>query len=63
MENNCEIEFRNIMVGTICPFCQRKYAVRLGVDFLSRHQGQEIQVVCVSCAQSRITEVNKTKVD
>ena len=63
MENNCEIEFRNIMTGAVCPICQKKYAVRLSVDFLSKHIGEQIQTICLACGQSRITEVNKTKVD
>ena len=54
MENNCEIEFRNIMIGAVCPFCQRKYAVRLSVDFLSKHIGEQIQTICLECGQKQI---------
>jgi hypothetical protein len=52
MENK-ELEFRNILAGVTCPICGRKYAVRLSVDFLSRHQGQAIQCICCSCAKAK----------
>jgi hypothetical protein len=60
MESN-EIEFRNILTPVTCPRCQKKYATRLGVDFLSRHLGQAIQCVCCSCAVKQINEIKRRK--
>ena len=54
MNNKLEIEFRSISVGTICPICQKKYAVRLSVDFLSKHIGEQIQTICLECGQKQI---------
>ena len=63
MYGDFEIEFRNIATAVTCPDCGKKYTVRLSIDYLVRHEGEELKVICLSCAQSRITEVNKTKVD
>jgi hypothetical protein len=56
MENKLEIEFRSISVGTICPICQKKYAVRIGINYLSQHMGEQLQTICCSCAKKQIAE-------
>ena len=53
MESNYEIEFRSISTGVICPICQKKYAVKLSVDYLSQHQGQEIACVFAAVAPGK----------
>lgn len=59
MYGNAEIEFRNIATAVNCPACGKKYTVKLGVDFLSKHIGETIAVICLDCSKSRIAEVNK----
>jgi predicted RNA-binding Zn-ribbon protein involved in translation (DUF1610 family) len=54
MENKYEIEFKNIMTAAQCPSCGKKFAVKLGVDYLSRHQGQAIQCICLAFGQKQI---------
>ena len=56
---NTEIEFRSISTAVSCPDCGRKYAVKLSVDYLSRHLGQAIQCVCLECGQKQINEGRK----
>ena len=53
------IDFRSITSGVNCPTCGRKYAVKLGVDYLSKHQGEEIQVICLPCVQLKLDEIKK----
>jgi hypothetical protein len=57
------VDLRDIVTLVQCPDCLRKFTVRLGVNFLSRHVGEPIAVICVSCAQSRMVEINKTEVN
>ena len=54
--NGNGFDYRSIFVGTICPICQKKYAVRLGIDYLSRHVGEQIQTICLECGQKQINE-------
>ena len=56
MNGNVEFDYRSLSTGVTCPICGKKYSVKLGVDFLSRHQGQAIQCICCSCAQEKINE-------
>jgi len=56
MENNYEIEFKNIVTLVSCPVCLRKFTTRLNIDFLTKHQSQEIPVICCSCAVKQIKE-------
>jgi hypothetical protein len=56
-------DLKGIMTSVQCPICFQKFTVRLGVDFLSRRQGQEIKVICISCAQSKINEIKRSLVN
>jgi len=60
MESNYEIEFRNIVTPVVCPVCLRKFTTRLSVDYLSRHIGEEIKIVCILCSQSKIAEIKNS---
>ena len=48
-------DLRDIVTAVTCPDCGEKFTVRLSVDFLSRHQSQEIEVICSSCATKQIS--------
>jgi DNA-directed RNA polymerase subunit RPC12/RpoP len=48
---------RDIMTVVQCPDCLHKFAVRLGIDYLVRHQGEQLRVVCMECGQKRILRV------
>jgi len=55
---NLDIELRNISTGVQCPDCGKKFITRLSVDYLSQHQNEQIQCICVSCYKTRIVESN-----
>jgi hypothetical protein len=46
-------------VIAVCPDCSRHYALRLNWTFVAARKGQEISVVCMSCAELRINELKK----
>ena len=55
------LDFRSITSGVACPTCGRKFTVKLGVDYLSKHQGEEIQVICLSCTRLKLDEIKKDR--
>jgi predicted RNA-binding Zn-ribbon protein involved in translation (DUF1610 family) len=54
---NLDIELRNISTGVQCPDCGKKFITRLSVDYLSQHQNEQIQCICVSCYKTRIVRI------
>jgi len=50
---------REISTAVQCPNCLRKFTVRLGIDYLVRHQGEQLRVVCMECTQKRIIEIKR----
>jgi uncharacterized Zn finger protein len=48
-------------VIAICPECSRHYALRLNLAFVTARRGQEISVVCRSCAELRISKLKTGK--
>jgi hypothetical protein len=57
MENKLEIEFRSISTAVSCPICQKRYALKLSTDYLSRHVGEQIQTICLDCYKTRFSEI------
>ena len=56
MYQDLDVGLRNIMTGVQCPDCLKNFSVRLGIDFLVKHQGEQLKVVCLECGQKRIAE-------
>jgi hypothetical protein len=54
---NTEIEFRSISTPVSCPICQKRYALKLSTDFLSRYPGEQIQTICLDCYKTRFAEI------
>ena len=44
------------VTGVTCPDCGKKYTVRLSIDYLVRHEGEELKVICCQCAQKQINK-------
>ena len=48
---------RDITTTVLCPDCLHKFAVRLGIDYLVRHQSEQLKVVGMECGQKRIVRI------
>ena len=48
---------RDITTVVQCPDCFCKFSVKLGIDFLVKHQGEQLKVVCMECSQKRIDRI------
>jgi hypothetical protein len=56
------VDLKDITAAVQCPDCLKKFAVRLSIDYIVKHQGEPLSVICLSCAKSRIAEIKKGKV-
>jgi len=48
---------RDITSVVSCPDCLKKFSVRLGIDYLVKHQGAQLKVICKECGLKRIDRI------
>ena len=56
MENNCEIEFRNILTGVTCPICGKKILGQIGRGFSNQTHRRTNSNHLLECAQKKINK-------
>ena len=62
MYQDLDVGLKDIVTPVQCPDCLKKFAVRLSIDYIVKHQGEPLSIICLSCAKSRIAEIKKGKV-
>ena len=56
MYQDLDVGLKDIVTPVQCPDCLRKFTTRLSIDYIVRHQNEELKVICCQCAQKQINK-------